>query len=68
MIKEFPTAEEILEFISESDLPAHKSEIAKAFRIHGDARTEMNAILTKLEDKGLVIRKGKNYTAKASNL
>lgn len=68
MKREFPSAEEILEFISESDLPAHKSDIAKAFHIRGEARVELKQILKDLEINGLVNRKGKNYTAVSNEI
>jgi ribonuclease R len=64
MKKEIPTAEEILEFISESNLPAHKNEIAKSFHLRGDDRVELKAILKQLLDDKLIVKSGaKSYVA-----
>jgi len=65
MTKEFPSAEEILEYISESELPSHKSEIAKAFHIRGEIdRVKLKDLLRDLLAEGHIKKAGsKSYVA-----
>jgi ribonuclease R len=52
----FPTREQILAFIRESTTPVGKREIARAFHIVGDRRTELKKILLELSQTGAVDR------------
>jgi ribonuclease R len=52
----FPTREQILAFIRESTAPVGKREIARAFHIVGDRRTELKKILLELSQTGAIDR------------
>lgn len=52
----FPTREQVLAFIRESPTPVGKREIARAFQITGDQRTELKALLQDLSQSGDVDR------------
>jgi ribonuclease R len=52
----FPTREQVLEFIHESPTPVGKREIARAFHITGDQRTELKKLLLDLSSTGEVDR------------
>ncbi len=51
-----PTKQDILEFINESPTPVDKREIARAFRIRGDDRIWLKAVLKELQLDGTVIK------------
>ncbi len=48
----FPTADQILQFVRESDGPVGKREIARAFNIRGTDRARLNDILRDLRRSG----------------
>jgi len=49
-----PSREQILEFITTSDVPAGKREIAKAFGLHGSDKVALKALLRDMADEGLI--------------
>jgi len=49
-----PSREQILRFITESDQPAGKREIARAFGLHGAEKIALKALLKDMTDEGLV--------------
>ncbi len=49
-----PTREAILEFITTSDVPAGKREIAKAFGLHGADKIMLKTLLKDMADEGLI--------------
>src|SRR5690349_4482543 len=51
---ELPTRKQILDFISTSDQPAGKREIAKAFGLRGDAKIALKRLLNDMADEGLI--------------
>ncbi|HEV7371389.1 RNB domain-containing ribonuclease, partial [Arenibaculum sp.] len=51
-----PSREDVLRFIRESPTPVGKREIARAFRLKGDERTALKALLRELEAGGTVER------------
>ncbi|WP_207476182.1 ribonuclease R [Arenibaculum pallidiluteum] len=51
-----PPREEILRFIRESPGAVDKREIARAFRLKGDARLQLKALLRELEEEGALER------------
>ena len=51
---ELPTRKQILDFISNSDQPAGKREVAKAFAIRGDAKIALKKLLNDMADEGLI--------------
>lgn len=50
----FPTKDQVAEFIESSDQPVGKREIARAFRITGDDRNRLKALLRDLAADGVV--------------
>jgi ribonuclease R len=50
----FPSKAEVLAFIRESPSPVGKREIARAFRLRGDQRVELKALLKELKQDGLL--------------
>ena len=50
----FPTRDEVVEFISTSDQPAGKREIAKAFGLKGQEKIALKALLKDMADEGLI--------------
>jgi ribonuclease R len=48
----FPTKEQVLEFVRDSDGPVGKREIARAFNIRGHDRARLNDILRDLRADG----------------
>lgn len=63
----FPTREEVLDYIQSSPVPVGKREIARAFRIQGDDRIALKALLRDLEDDGAIERgDGKRLAPPAS--
>src|SRR5690606_36219407 len=53
---DMPDRETILRFLSENPDRATKRDIAKAFGLKGDTRTEPKDVLRELEDEGLLER------------
>ncbi len=49
-----PTREAILDFITTTDLPAGKREIAKAFGLHGADKVTLKMLLKDMADEGLI--------------
>jgi ribonuclease R len=49
-----PTRDQILEFITTSDVPAGKREIAKAFGLHGPDKIMLKTLLKDMADEGLI--------------
>ena len=49
-----PSREQILDFISKSDTPAGKREIARAFGLHGQEKITLKALLKDMADEGLI--------------
>jgi ribonuclease R len=49
-----PTRDQILEFITTSDVPAGKREIAKAFGLHGADKIVLKTLLKDMADEGLI--------------
>ena len=50
----FPDREEILSFISKSDSPVGKREIAKAFRLKGSDKISLKKLLKDMTEEGLL--------------
>ena len=58
----FPTKDQILEFVRDSDGPVGKREIARAFGIRGQDRARLNDILRELRAEGELDRgKGRRF-------
>jgi ribonuclease R len=51
---ELPSRKQILDFISASDQPAGKREIARAFSLRGDAKIALKKLLNDMADEGLI--------------
>lgn len=51
---DLPSRKQILDFISGSDQPAGKREIARAFSIRGDAKIALKKLLNDMADEGLI--------------
>lgn len=51
---ELPSRKQILDFISGSEQPAGKREIARAFGIRGDAKIALKRLLNDMADEGLL--------------
>ncbi len=49
-----PTRQQILDFITSSDQPAGKREIAKAFGLHAQDKIALKALLRDMADEGLI--------------
>jgi len=49
-----PSRQQILDFIAESDTPAGKREIAKAFGLKGNEKIALKALLRDMADEGLI--------------
>ncbi|UAK26642.1 RNB domain-containing ribonuclease [Sphingomonas nostoxanthinifaciens] len=49
-----PTRDQILDFITKSDAPAGKREIARAFGLHGADKVALKALLKDMADEGLI--------------
>ncbi|KAA9018645.1 MULTISPECIES: ribonuclease R [Sphingobium] len=50
----FPTRDQVVEFITTSDQPAGKREIAKAFGLKGQEKIALKALLKDMADEGLI--------------
>jgi ribonuclease R len=59
----FPTKDQLLDFIRDSPTPVGRREIARAFRISGDDRVGLKALLKDLEADGAVERGRKRQLA-----
>jgi ribonuclease R len=55
------SAQDLLEYISESPVPVTKTDIAKAFHLEGHERTELKKLLRTMIDDGLITRKSGRY-------
>ncbi len=49
-----PTRQQIIDFITSSDTPAGKREIARAFGLHGQDKILLKALLKDMSDEGLI--------------
>ncbi|AHE52923.1 ribonuclease R [Sphingomonas sanxanigenens DSM 19645 = NX02] len=49
-----PSRQQILDFITRSDQPAGKREIARAFALHGHDKIALKALLKDMADEGLI--------------
>jgi ribonuclease R len=49
-----PSRKQILDFIASSDQPAGKREIARAFRLSGQAKIDLKRLLKDMADEGLI--------------
>ena len=49
-----PSPEQILQFVADSDQPAGKREIARAFGLHGADKIALKALLKQMADEGLI--------------
>ncbi|RIA37567.1 RNAse R [Hephaestia caeni] len=49
-----PTRQQILDFITSTDTPAGKREIARAFGLHGADKIALKALLKDMADEGLI--------------
>lgn len=59
-----PTRDELLAFIRESDRQMDKRDLARAFKLKGQARIDLKELLRELEDEGLLERgRGKKMGA-----
>ncbi len=63
-----PSRDELLRYIEESPSLVGKREIARAFGLKGDARTELKRVLRELKEDGAVRRAGKRGLHPASAL
>ncbi len=52
--RQVPSRKQILEFIENSDQPAGKREIAKAFQLRGSDKITLKALLKDMADEGLI--------------
>ncbi|QGP80151.1 ribonuclease R [Sphingobium sp. CAP-1] len=50
----FPTRDQVMAFIAESDTPAGKREIGKAFGLKGQEKIALKALLKDMADEGLI--------------
>ena len=60
-MKNLPTKEEILEWISENPTQTAKRDIARAFGIKGAARIDLKRLLKELESEGKLQKRSKSY-------
>jgi ribonuclease R len=51
-----PSREELIAYIRENDRPLDKREVARAFKLKGQARIDLKQMLRELEDEGLLER------------
>src|SRR3546814_1174337 len=49
-----PTREQVMDFITSSDQPTGKREIARAFGLHGAEKIALKALLKDMADEGLI--------------
>jgi ribonuclease R len=50
----FPTAKQVMDFITQSARPADKREIAKVFGLKGQEKIQLKALLRDMADEGLI--------------
>ena len=50
----FPTRQQVMDFITTSDTPADKREIARAFGLKGQEKIALKALLKDMADEGLI--------------
>lgn len=60
-MNQFPTRQQILEWIADNPDATAKRDIAKAFNIKGSARIELKRLLKELEAEGVVERRRRSY-------
>ncbi len=65
---DFPSREDVLEFIADSPTPVGKREIARAFHIRGDQRRQLNDLLRDLRAEGRIGRPEKRKLAELGHL
>jgi ribonuclease R len=53
-----PDPHEIVEFLTQSDSPMTKRDLARAFGVKGDARIPFKRALRQLESEGLIVKQG----------
>ncbi len=53
-VQGMPTRQQILDFISQSEVPAGKREIARAFGLKGHEKIALKALLKDMADEGLI--------------
>jgi len=53
-MQELPSAEELLEFITNNPTPVNKRDIAREFKLKGQARVMIKNVLRDLEEEGLI--------------
>ena len=58
---QFPTKDQIRQWMSENPGLMAKRDIAKAFGIKGDAKIELKRLLKELESDGALVRKRRSY-------
>ena len=62
-MRDFPSRDQLLDWIRENPTAANKREIARAFGIRGADRVELKRVLRELQDEGLVARERKRVRA-----
>lgn len=60
-MKQIPSKDEVLRWISDNPTLTSKRDIAKAFGIKGAARIDLKRILRQLEDEGHLAKRNKTY-------
>jgi ribonuclease R len=68
MAGNYPTDQQILDFIQSSDRPAGKREIARAFGLKGQEKIRLKATLKRMADRGLIDRGAGKAVHKADGL
>jgi len=64
----YPTDQQILDFIQSSDRPAGKREIARAFGLKGQEKIRLKATLKRMADKGMIDKGAGKSVHKADGL
>ncbi len=64
----FPSREQLLEFIRDSDQRVGKREIARAFNLNTEQRVKLREVLKDLESEGAIGRRGKRRYGDATAL
>jgi len=57
-----PTREEVLEFLTENPSQSGKREVARAFGLKGQQKITLKALLSELQDEGLIKKSGKRFS------
>lgn len=68
MPRNYPTDQQILDFIQSSDRPAGKREIARAFGLKGQEKIRLKATLKRMADKGSIDKGAGKTVHKADGL